>query len=148
MKKVLVAVELNEEAGQFVLRKALAACAPGATLEVVHVVDASAVKYSVDPTMTGKMYDEMYQQTLAAAAARLDALCAPLGIDKSRQHIRYGRVAHEIHELLIEGGYDTCMVGSHGYSGWQRVLGSKAASVLHGVPVDTWVFRLPKPQKN
>ena len=146
MKKVLVAVELNEEAGQFVLRKALAACAPGAILEVVHVVDASAVKYSVDPTMTGKMYDEFYQQTLDAAAARLDVLCAPLGIDKSQQHIRYGRVAHEIHELLIEGGYDTCMVGSHGYSGWQRVLGSKAASVLHGVPVDTWVFRLPKPQ--
>jgi len=56
--------------------------------------------------------------------------------------VRYRKVAHEVYALLEEGHFDCCMVGSQGYSGWQRILGSKAASILHGTPVDTLVFSL------
>jgi universal stress protein A len=142
MRKVLVAIELADEPAKFVLQKAMAACPEGVELEVVHVVDPASVTYSIDPTMTGEIYQQMYEQTVANARARLVELCKPFGIGEDKLHVRYGRVAHEIHELLIEGNFDTCMVGSHGYTGWQRVLGSKASSVLHGVPVDTWVFSL------
>jgi len=142
MKKVLVAIELSEAAAKFVLQKALDAAGEGARLEVVHVVDPASVTYSIDPTMTGQIYQQMYEQTVANARARLVELCGPFGFTEEQLHVRYGRVAHEIHDLLKEGEFDTCMLGSHGHSGWQRVLGSKASSVLHGVPVDTWVFSL------
>ena len=142
MKKVLVAIELSDQAGPFVLQKAQEACSEGARMEVVHVVDPSAVTYSIDPTMTGQIYQQMYEQTVANARARMSELCSPFGIADDQLHVRYGRVAHEIHELLREGEFDTCMIGSHGHSGWHRILGSKASSVLHGVPVDTWVFSL------
>ena len=142
MKKVLVAIELSEEAANFVLRKAQDACSEGARMEVVHVVDPASVTYSIDPTMTGQIYQQMYEQTMANARARMVELCEPFGFSADQLHVRYGRVAHEIHDLLREGAFDTCMIGSHGHSGWQRILGSKASSVLHGVPVDTWVFSL------
>lgn len=142
MDKVLVAIELADVSAQFVLHKALAACPVEARLEVVHVVDPASITYSIDPTMTGQIYQDMYEQTMANAQSRLIEICAPLGIGIDQLHIRYGRVAHEVHALLSEGGFDTCMMGSHGYSGWRRVLGSKASSILHGTPVDTWVFSL------
>ena len=113
-----------------------------ARLEVVHVVDPASITYSIDPTMTGQIYQDVYDRTMANAQARLVDICAPLGIGTDQLHVRYGRVAHEVHALLSEGDFDTCMVGSHGYSGWRRVLGSKAISILHGTPVDTWVFSL------
>ena len=91
---------------------------------------------------TGQMYQQMYDQAMADAARRLGEICLPYGVEASAQHVRYGRVAHEVHALLSEGQFDVCMVGSHGRSGWQRILGSKAASILHGVSVDTWVFKL------
>jgi universal stress protein A len=142
MDKVLVAIELADLPAQFVLHKALAACPVEARLEVVHVVDPASITYSIDPTMTGQIYQDLYEQTMANAQARLVEICVPLGIGMDQLHIRYGRVAHEVHALLSEGNFDTCMIGSHGYSGWRRVLGSKASSILHGTPVDTWVFRL------
>ena len=142
MKKVLIAIELSDDSAKFVLQKAADACAKDVRVEVVHVVDPASITYSIDPTMTGQIYQQMYEQTVANAQARLTELCTPFGFSADQLHVRYGRVAHEIHELLVEGGFDTCMIGSHGHSGWQRVLGSKASSVLHGVPVDTWVFSL------
>ena len=142
MKKVLVAIELSEEPAKYVLQKALDACPEGVRLEVVHVVDPATVTYSIDPTMTGQVYQQMYDQTMANAQARLVEICSPLGLTTDQLHVRYGRVAHEVHELLQEGQFDTCMVGSHGHAGWKLILGSKANSILHGVPVDTWVFSL------
>lgn len=142
--KALAAIELSEVAAHAVLEKAVALCGPNDTLDVVHVVDPTTVAYSVDPTMSGQMYQQMYDQTMADAQRRLVELCEPFKIDATKFHVRYGRVAHEVHELLREGGFDCCMVGSHGRSGWQLILGSKAASILHGVPVDTWVFALSK----
>ncbi len=140
--KYLAAIELLDQPATAVLERAQAVRGDGDQLEVVHVVDPTSVAYSIDPTMSGEMYQQRYEQTMADARRRLIELCAPFGIDETRLHVRYGRVAHEVHALLDEGGYDACMLGSHGRAGWQRVLGSKAASILHGVPVDTWVFKL------
>jgi universal stress protein A len=142
MRKVLVAIELAPESARYVLERATAACADDDRLEVVHVVDPASVTYSIDPTMTGQIYQQMYDQTMANAKSHLLEICSSVGISQEQTHLRYGRVAHEVHELLKEGQFDCCMVGSHGYKGWQRILGSKASSILHGAPVDTWVFSL------
>jgi universal stress protein A len=146
VKKVLVAIELSDDVAHFVIGKALDVCGPQAQLEVVHVVDPASVTYSVDPTMTGQMYQQMFEQVMSTSKRRLAEICAPFAISTDRQHVRYGRVAHEVHALLTEGEFDACMVGSHGYAGWRRLLGSKANAILHGTPVDTWVFSLAQMQ--
>jgi len=147
MKKVLLAIELSTPSAEFVLQKAQETIGPDVQLEVVHVVDPASMSYSVDPSMTGHIYQQQYDQTMANARARMRELCEPFGLDESQLHVRYGRVAPQIHDLLREGDFDTCMIGSHGYSGWRRVLGSVAASVLHGAPVNTLVFSLAPLQK-
>ena len=146
MKKVLAAIELSDDVAHFVISKALDACGTQAQLEVVHVVDPASVTYSVDPTMTGQMYQQMFEQVMSNSKRRLAEICAPFAISTDCQHVRYGRVAHEVHTLLVEGEFDACMVGSHGYAGWRRLLGSKANAILHGTPVDTWVFSLAQMQ--
>ena len=140
--KYLAAIELLDAPARMVLERAQALVGDDDRLEVVHVVDPTSVAYSIDPTMSGEVYQARYEATMADARRRLIELCAPFGIDETRLHVRYGRIAHEVHALLEEGAFDACMVGSHGRAGWQRLLGSKAASILHGVPVNTWVFKL------
>ena len=148
MKKILIAIDLATDVARYVLDKATAASGADDRLEVVHVVDPASISYSIDPTMTGHMQQQLYEQTMANAQARLAEVCEPYGLAADQLHVRYGRVAHEVHALLEEGGFDACMVGSHGHSGWHRILGSKASSILHGVPVNTWVFSLSGMKKD
>lgn len=140
--KVLIALELAQPAAEDILTKARALLGAHGPCDVVHVVEPTTVAYSVDPTMTGTLYERTYDEAMAAARSRLEALCAPFGIAPEHCLLRYGRIAHEVHALAKEGGYDTLMIGSHGWSGWRRILGSQASSILHGVPVDCWVFKV------
>ena len=141
-KKTLVAIELDNFSANVVLSRVAAVRQEDDTVDVVHVVDPSGITYTADPTMTGKMYKQSYENALEKARIRLEELCKPHGITPENCHIRYGRISREIHELLYEKKYDELVIGSHGWSGWQRVLGSKAASIIHGATVDTWVLKI------
>lgn len=141
-RKILVAVELDDASANTVLRKARDLATDDDTLSVVHVIFPADVGYSPDPTMTGAMYQQTHDVAMENAARRLRSLSTPYGIEPLHCHVRYGRIAHEIHTLIHEQGFDTLMIGSHGWSGWRRLLGSQANSILHGVPVDTWVFKV------
>jgi universal stress protein A len=141
-RRILVALELAEPAAEDILTKAKALLGAKDVCDVLHVVEPTTVAYSVDPTMMGTMYERTYEEAMAAARLRLEALCAPFGIAPEHCLLRYGRIAHEVHAQAQEGGYDTLMIGSHGWSGWRRILGSKASSILHGVPIDCWVFKV------
>ena len=141
-KRFLVAIELAPPAAEDVLGKATALVAPSDTVDVLYVVDPTTVIYAADPTLTGKMYTEMYERAMANARRRLGEICEPFSVSSERRHVRYGRVAEEVHDFIREHDFDALMIGTHGRSGWRRILGSKAASILHGVPVDTWGFRV------
>ena len=144
-KKVLVALELNPEIASEVLVKARTLCEPEDELTVLTVVDPTTLAYVADPTMTGQMMQANYEQAMLAAKAQLVALCEPYDIPAEQCHVRYGRIAHEVHLAIAEDQIDVLVLGSHGRSGWRRLLGSVASSILHGVPVDTWVVKIGKP---
>ena len=141
-KKILVATELALPSAHTVLDKALALAGADDTIDVVYVVDPTTVEYTVDPALSGTMYEEIYNTTMDNAQRRLRKLCKPYAIADDHCHVRYGRVAQEVHAHIKEGGFDCLMLGSHGRSGWQLLLGSKATSILHGTPVNTWVFKV------
>lgn len=141
-RKILVAIELDDQSANEVLKKVASLAGEQDDVHVVHVVEPNNIAYAVDPTMTNAIYKHNYETAMAHAGQRLRQLCEPFSVAPLKCHVRYGQVAYEIHQLLLEDEFDLLMIGSHGWSGWRRILGSKAASILHGVPVDTWIFKV------
>ena len=82
-KRFLVAIELAPPAAEDVLGKATALVAPSDTVDVLYVVDPTTVIYAADPTLTGKMYTEMYERAMANARRRLGEICEPFRCPRS-----------------------------------------------------------------
>ena len=140
-KRNLVAVELDEASARAILSRAINVVADVDILDVLTVVEATSVGFTADPSMSGEGYLDTYEAAMDAAQVKLAKICKDFDIPSECQHVRYGRVAHEIRRAAAEG-YDTLLIGSHGYSGWRNVLGSQAQSILHGLTINTWVFAL------
>ena len=145
-QKVLIAIELEEVSARQILSKAKRHMDDADDYYVLHVIDPRTLGYIPDPDMSGSMFVETYENAMHKAQQRLQQLVVENGMNAQNCIVRYGRIAHEVHELLVEGQFDLLMLGSHGWHGWKRLLGSQASSILHGVPVDTLVFKIEEKQ--
>ncbi|MBN7769230.1 universal stress protein [Marinobacter daepoensis] len=138
-KKMLVAIDLTEEAPQ-VLNKAKAICdAQGAELLLVHVVEPVGYAYGGDIPMD---LSELQDQLDKAAREQLGKYGEEYGIGADRQVVTVGRPESEIHRLAKEHNVDLVIVGSHGRKGFQLLLGSTANGVLHGTECDVLAIRI------
>ncbi|MDK9558104.1 universal stress protein [Marinobacter sp. M216] len=138
-KKMLVAIDLTEEAPQ-VLNKAKAVCeAHGAELMLIHVVEPVGYAYGGDIPMD---LTELQDQLDKAAHEQLASYGDQHGIPKSNQIVTVGRPESEIHRLAKEQQVDLVIVGSHGRKGFQLLLGSTANGVLHGTECDVLAVRI------
>ncbi|MFB2705093.1 universal stress protein [Marinobacter shengliensis] len=137
--KMLVAIDLTEEAPQ-VLNKAKAICdAYGAELFLVHVVEPVGYAYGGDIPMD---LTELQDQLDRAAREQLAKYGDQHGVPKSHQIVTVGRPESEIHRLVKDQGVDLVIVGSHGRKGFQLLLGSTANGVLHGTQCDVLAIRI------
>ncbi|GAA3586056.1 MULTISPECIES: universal stress protein [Marinobacter] len=137
--KVLVAIDLTEEAPQ-VLDKAIEICkAHSAELMLVHVVEPVGYAYGGDIPMD---LTELQDQLDAAAREQLQKYGATYQIDDGNQIVTVGRPESEIHRLAEERNADLVVVGSHGRRGIQLLLGSTANGVLHGAKCDVLAVRI------
>lgn len=138
-KKVLVAIDLTEEAPQ-VLYKAMEVCkAHQAELVLVHVVEPVGYAYGGDIPMD---LTELQDQLDKAAREQLTAYGAQYDVREGNQVVSVGRPESEIHRLAKEHGVDLVVVGSHGRKGFQLLLGSTANGVLHGTECDVLAVRI------
>lgn len=138
-KKVLVAIDLTEEAPQ-VLDKAKAMSeAQGAELMLVHVVEPVGYAYGGDIPMD---LTELQDQLDKAAREQMAAYGRQYGVAEEHQVVTVGRPESEIHRLAKEEGVDLVIVGSHGRKGFQLLLGSTANGVLHGTECDVLAVRI------
>ncbi|WP_379944505.1 universal stress protein [Marinobacter sp. LM1] len=138
-KKMLVAIDLTEEAPQ-VLNKAKAMCdAQGAELVLVHVVEPVGYAYGGDIPMD---LSELQDQLDKAAREQLGKYGDEYGIAAANQVVTVGRPESEIHRLAKEHNVDLVIVGSHGRKGFQLLLGSTANGVLHGTECDVLAVRI------
>ena len=138
-KKMLVAIDLTEEAPQ-VLNKAKAMCdAQGAELVLVHVVEPVGYAYGGDIPMD---LSELQDQLDKAAREQLGKYGDEYGIAAANQVVTVGRPESEIHRLAKEHNVDLVIVGSHGRKGFQLLLGSTANGVLHGTECDVLAIRI------
>ncbi len=138
-KKILVAIDLTEEAPQ-VLEKAARLCeAHGATLLLVHVVEPVGYAYGGDIPMD---LTELQDQLDKAAKVQLTEYGTQYQVEPGNQIVTIGRPESEIHRLAKELDIDLILVGSHGRRGFQLLLGSTANGVLHGAICDVLAVRI------
>lgn len=137
--KMLVAIDLTEEAPQ-VLNKAKAMSeAHNAELLLVHVVEPVGYAYGGDIPMD---LTELQDQLDKAAHEQLETYGNQYGVPKDQQMVTVGRPESEIHRIAKEQGVDLIVVGSHGRKGFQLLLGSTANGVLHGTECDVLAVRI------
>jgi nucleotide-binding universal stress UspA family protein len=120
----------------------------GDEIKIVSVVDVGmplAVDiyggYLPDTTELEKAAKENATKLLEDSAAKLRALCGDKKIDISTD-VLFGSPESRIVETADEMKPDLVVVGSHGYSGWERLLiGSVSDSVVHHAPCSVLVVR-------
>ncbi|MDX1474352.1 MAG: universal stress protein [Reinekea sp.] len=138
-KKILVAIDLTEEAPQ-VLNKAKDMCtAHGAQMSLIHVVEPVGYAYGGDIPMD---LTELQEQLDKAAKDQLANYGKQYDVGEDEQIVSVGRPESEIHRMAEELDVDLVIVGSHGRKGFQLLLGSTANGVLHGSKCDVLAVRI------
>lgn len=138
-RKILVAIDLTEEAPQVLTKAKAMSEAHGAELLLVHIVEPVGYAYGGDIPMD---LTELQTQLDSAAREKLTQYGDEYGVPKTCQIVAVGRPESEIHRLTKEHGADLIIVGTHGRKGLQLLLGSTANGVLHGTECDVLAVRI------
>ncbi len=123
----------------------------GDEIKIISVVDMAVPMaidiyggYLPDTTELEKTAREHAAKVLADTCRRLEGIC---GNDKITftSDVLFGSPESRIVETAEDFGADLIVVGSHGYSRWERLLlGSVSDSVVHHAPCSVLVVRTPE----
>ncbi|WP_346839885.1 universal stress protein [Microbulbifer sp. SAOS-129_SWC] len=138
-KRVLVGLDLTEEASQVLDKAAEIGKAFDAELDLIHVIEPLTFAYGGDIPMD---LSEVQEQLQKQASEQLRKAGEQLGVDADHQHVVLGQPATEIHRLAKEQDTDLIIIGSHGRHGLSLLLGSTANGVLHGAGCDVLAVRV------
>ncbi len=123
----------------------------GDEMKIVSVVDMVVPMaidiyggYLPDTTEMEKTAREHAEKVLSETCERLEGICKNLTVTSD---VLFGSPESRIVETAEEWGSDLIVVGSHGYSRWERLLlGSVSQSVVHHAPCSVMVVRPPTEQ--
>ena len=123
----------------------------GDEMKIVSVVDMAVPMaidiyggYLPDTTEMEKTAREHAEKVLSETCERLEGICKNLTVTSD---VLFGSPESRIVETAEEWGSDLIVVGSHGYSRWERLLlGSVSQSVVHHAPCSVMVVRPPTEQ--
>jgi universal stress protein A len=137
-KKVLVAVDLEEQSADYVVESARQ-LVPGVPLTVIHVLERSQYFNVGDPSFA--VMDDLYGKVTREVKSYLSRLCERHGV---REHAMLeGHAASLIQQYAAEHDHDLIVLGTHGRHGIRRLLGSTANAVLHGTERNVLAIRVP-----
>lgn len=139
-RKLLVAIDLSEEAGQVMETAVGLRQIHGAELLLVHIVEPASIAYGGIYMMElAKSQDEL----ITAAKECMTAYANGYDIAADQQIVAVGHPRSELHRLVKEHDIDLVVIGSHGHRGVQRfILGSTANGVLQGATCDVLAVRI------
>jgi universal stress protein A len=141
--RILVAVDLTEEADEVLAAAGTIAKDHGATMHAVTVVKPFARVYGgldMAPITAGALAFE--REAIEQAGKQLRDLAGAHGVAKDNCHIKLGSPAVEVHALAEAVAADLIVIGTHGRHGLGLLLGSTANAVLHGVSCDVLAVRI------
>lgn len=140
---ILAAVDLSDESSQVLDRARELADSHNAHLSLITVIKPLSQVYgglSMAPLAGASVSFE--EQALEQAKERLQALGERYGIAASDCHVPLGSPATEIQATARQLDSDLIVIGTHGRKGLERLLGSTANAVLHGVLRDVLAVRI------
>lgn len=140
--RVLLALDFHKD-NQIIMDKAKKVAADnGAELALLHVIEPLVMAYAADNMSFGQEMVAVQTGVRKDAEARLKDLGGKLGVADELLFLREGQPAREVHATVKEHDIDLIVMGTHGQSGLQLLLGSTANSVLHGVSCDVLTVRV------
>lgn len=138
-RRILLAIELNDDSLSVALRAGAFAVRVGAELELLHVVEYVPVEPMGETLMPAVQIEE---ELLARARERLLALAGELGIAEERCRVEAGNVKAEIVRIARERGCDLIIVGSRERHGPSIFINLTEDTVLHAAPCDVLAMRV------
>ena len=137
-QRILVAVDLSDEAHLVLDKAATLAKQYGACLDVVHVLDWPLTGFDPVVGFSAVSDDSMLQEMTNS----VQKLVAKYSIDAAHVHTLLGQPSGMVAQLAEQLGADLLVVGSHGRRGWRLLLGSTANAIVHVIQCDCLVVRI------
>ena len=141
-QKVLMALDFHGDNEQIIEKGEQVVEDNGAELFLVHVIEPLAVAYSIDSLSYSNQVMAIETTVAKESQDKVDKIGTKLGVPVERRIIRKGSPAAEIHDVVKQHSIDLIVLGTHGQSGLQLLLGSTANSVLHGGSCDVLTVRI------
>jgi len=140
--KILLALDFHGDNAEIVEKGSEIASANGAELFLIHVNEPLAIAYAADGMSWSDQVVSLEASLRKEAQKKIGEVAAQLNVPADNCILREGRPSTEIHHVVEEKGIDLIVMGTHGQSGLQLLLGSTANSVLHGVTCDVLAVRI------
>jgi nucleotide-binding universal stress UspA family protein len=149
--KILLATDGSHESNSAIDMVKTLRLNEGDEIKIISVVDMAVPMaidiyggYLPDTIEMEKTAREHAAKILADTCARLEGICGREKLTFTSD-VLFGSPESRIVETAEEFEADLIIVGSHGYSRWERLLlGSVSDSVVHHAPCSVMVVRAPK----
>ena len=140
--KILIAMDFHADNDEIVEKGLALSKSNDAELYFIHVNEPIAVAYGADGMSWSDQVVVLETSIRESARQKMAEISTKTGVPADRCITREGKPAREIHDLVKEKGIDLIVMGTHGQSGLQLLLGSTANSVLHGATCDVLTVRV------
>lgn len=136
--KILVAIDLSEEAHQIISRARQLAALHAAEIQIVHVEETPITGYGpmIGHAIGGEM--QLREELLAV----MQQIADEHGIAHDQLHCLLGHPASAINDMAVKIGADLLVIGSHGKHGIRLLLGSTANAILQTSPCDALLVKI------
>jgi len=141
-QKILIALDFHSDNDQIIEKGRKLVADNQAELLLLHVNEPLTIAYSIDGMAYGDQIVSLESSVRKEAKVKMSKIADELDVKGENRLIRSGNPANEIHGVVKEENVDLIVMGTHGQSGLQLLLGSTANSVLHGVSCDVMVVRI------
>ncbi len=142
-KKILVAIDLTDEADEVLKQAQETGTQNGAELSLLTVVKPINQVYAgFDVAALSADAAMIEQDAVRQANEKLVAYGKKYGIPAARCQVGRGSPAYEIRQTAADMKADLIVIGTHGRHGLGLLLGSTANGVLHGAPCDVLTVRV------
>lgn len=141
-RKILLAVDFHADNAPVVETAKDLSERYGAELHIAHVNEPLGIAYAADGVSWGDQVYALEKSIREESKKQLTSMGEELGVPEANRHLLEGRPSSCIHDLCESGDFDLIVMGTHGQSGLQLLLGSTANSVLHGSACDVLAVRV------
>ena len=141
-KHILLATDFSPASVPATMRAKQLAAVSGARLEVLHVIEETAFYINEVDLMGAELILKRDEAVMAQAQKEIQRLVQRAGLGgDTLLEVQWGKPSRTIVSWAREKQVDLIVVGSHGYHGLGRLLGSVSNSVLHDAPCEVLLVR-------